>query len=40
MMMMMREKQALTSELIDRQLDGECADDECYDDGDDACMNT
>ena len=39
MMMMMMENQALTSELIDRQLDGECADDECYD-GDDACMNT
>ena len=25
---MTRENQALTSELIDRQLDGECADDE------------
>ena len=32
-MLMTRENQALTSELIDRQLDGECADDE-YDEYD------
>ena len=32
---MTRENQALTSELIDRQLDDECADDE-YDEYDDA----
>ena len=34
-MLMTRENQALTSELIDRQLDGECADDE-YDEYDNA----
>ena len=33
LMLMTRENQALTSELIDRWLDGECADDE-YDEYD------